>query len=155
MSAHLSAQRRGRQPDRAKAGHQHVVIAADSDLLQPLIDGAEAAGYLRTIGVGKLVGQGDQVLLFGQQEIGHAAVALPPVGAAIFLARARNHVAATAVVADSAPRDVINNHPVAFAETTAARTGLDDLPGGLVAGDDALVALRTLAEMLVIDTADV
>src|SRR5215471_9143279 len=97
----------------------------------------------------------DQVLLFGQHEFRHAAIALPAVGAPVLLAGAGDHVAAPAVLADAAAGNVIHDHALALAEPPAAGTGLDNLPARLVARDHALVALRTLAEMLVIDTPDI
>ena len=90
---------------------------------QAFVDGSEAAGHLRAIGVGELAGQGDQVLLLGEQVVGHAAVALPAVGAAIAFAGAGDHVAAAAVVAHAAAGDVIDDHAVALAESAAAGPG--------------------------------
>ena len=155
LRAQLAAERAGGQSHRTEAGDQHGVVAADADLLQTFVDRAEAAGHLRAIGVGEFVGQMDQVLLFGEQVLRHAAVALPAVGAAVLLAGAGDHVAAAAIVADAAAGDVIDDDAVAHAEAAAAGAGLDDLAAGLVAGDHALVAFGTLAQMLVIDAADV
>ena len=95
----------------------------------------------------------DEILLLGEQEFRHAAVALPAVGAPILLAGAGDHVAAAAIVADPAAGDVIDNDAVTHAEAPASGAGLDDLPAGLVAGHYALVAFGALAEMLVIDAA--
>src|ERR1035441_7568606 len=95
----------------------------------------------------------DQVLLLGQQELRHAAVSLPAVGAEIPGAGAGDHVAAAAIVAHSAAGDVIHNHPVAHAEAAASRARLDDLPARFVTGHHALIAFRTLAQVLVIDAA--
>ena len=153
--AELAAERAGGQAHRAQAGDQHGVIAVDADLFQALVDGAEAAGHLRAIGVGELVGQGDQVLLFGHHVLGHAAVALPAVGAAILLAGAGDHVAAPAIVAHAAAGDVIDNHAVAGLEAAAARARGDDLAARLVPGDHALVAFGALAQVLVIDAANI
>jgi hypothetical protein len=50
---------------------------------------------------------------------------------------------------------VIDDHTVANPKTTAPRTDLYNLATGLVTGDDSLVSLRTFAEMLVIDTANI
>jgi hypothetical protein len=50
---------------------------------------------------------------------------------------------------------VIDDDAVVFLELAATGAGLDDLAGGLVAGDDALVALGAFAEMLVIDAANI
>ena len=130
-------------------------FAADSDLLQAFVDGAEAAGHLRAVGVGQLIRKRDQVLLFGEQVIRHAAVALPAVSAAILRAGAGDHVAAPAVVADAAAGDVIDDHAIAGAEPAAARPGLRRSGRRFMSGDHALVALRTLAQMLVINAADI
>ena len=89
------------------------MIAADADLFQSLVDGAEAAGHLGAIGEREFVGQGDQILLLGQQELRHAAIALPAVGAPVFCAGAGDHVAAAAIVADAAAGDVIDDHAIA------------------------------------------
>src|ERR1035438_3467176 len=97
----------------------------------------------------------DQVLLLGEQVVRHAAVALPSVGAAVLLAGAGDHVAAAAIVAQAAAGDVIYDHAVAHDEAAASGPRLDDLPGGFVAGHHSLVAFRTLAQMLVIDAADI
>jgi hypothetical protein len=51
VGAQLAAERAGGQAHRAEAGDQHGVIAADADLLQALVDRAEAAGHLRAIGI--------------------------------------------------------------------------------------------------------
>ena len=82
LRSELAAKRGGGQADGAEAGDQHGVIAVDADLLQAFVDGAEAAGDLRAVGIGELVGQGDEVFLLGDHVVGHAAVALPAVGAA-------------------------------------------------------------------------
>jgi hypothetical protein len=155
VGAQLAAERAGGQAHRTEAGDQHRVVAADADLLQAFVDRAEAAGHLRAIGVGQLGGEMDQVLLLGEQVFRHAAVALPAVGAAVLFAGAGDHVAAAAIVAHPAAGDVIHDHAVAHAEAAAARARLDDLPARLVAGHHALVAFRTLAQVLVIDAADV
>jgi hypothetical protein len=41
----------------------------------------------------------DQIFLLGEQVIRHAAIALPAVGAAIFVAGAGDHITAAAIVA--------------------------------------------------------
>ncbi len=131
------------------------MIAVDADLLKPLVDSAESARNLRAVGIGKRIGQRDEVLLFGNHVVGHTAVALPAVSAAILLARARNHVAAPAIVAHAAAGNVIDNHAIAALEASAPRPLSHNLPAWLVAGDHALVAFRPLAEMLVINAANV
>src|ERR1019366_4430397 len=97
--AELPAKRPGRQTYRAEAGDQDGFVATYADLLQAFVHSAEAAGYLRAVRVSQLGGEVKQVLLLRQQIVGHAAVALPPVGAAVLFAGARDHVAAPAVVA--------------------------------------------------------
>src|ERR1022692_4001411 len=84
-----------------------------------------------------------------------STVALPPVGAAVLFAGARDHVAAPAVVAHSAARNVIDDHPVAHAETPAAGSCLHDLAGRLVPRHHSLVSFRSLAEVLMIDAPDI
>src|ERR1022692_2964893 len=84
-----------------------------------------------------------------------STVALPPVGAAVLFAGARDHVAAPAVVAHSAARNVIDDHPVAHAETPAAGTCLHDLAGRLAPRHHSLVSFRSLAQALMIDAPDI
>src|SRR5450759_4940756 len=98
------------------------MVARDADLLQSLVDRAEAAGHLRAIGIGQLGGEMDQVLLLGEQVFRHAAVALPAVGTAILGASAGDHVAAAAIVTQAAARNVIHDHAAAHAEAAASRT---------------------------------
>ena len=155
VRAQLSAERASGQSHGAQTGDQHRMIAADADLFQTFIHRAETAGHLGAIGIGQRVGEVDQVLLFGEQEFGHAAIALPAVGAAIFFAGAGDHVAAAAIVAHATAGDVIHDDAVAHGEAAASGAGLHDLAAGLVACHHALVTFRTLAQMLVINAADV
>ena len=121
----------------------------------PFVHRPEPAGHLRAVGVRQRVGQQDEVLLLREHVVGHAAVTLPAVRAPV-LAGARDHVAAPAVVAHAAPGDVVDDDAVAHLEAPAARAGGHDLPARLVARDHArLVALGPLAEVLVVDAADV
>src|SRR5208337_5608175 len=131
------------------------MIAVDADLLQALVHGAESACHLRAVGVGQLIGQRDQILLLGDHVLGHAAVALPAVGAAILVAGAGNHVAAPAVVAHAATGDVIDNDAIARFEAAAAFAHGHNLAAWLVPGDHALVTLGALAKMFVINAANV
>ena len=130
LRAQLAAERAGGQADGAEAGDEHGMVAADADLLQALVDGAESAGHLRAVGVGELVGQRDEVFFFGDHELGHAAIALPAVGAAIFLAGAGDHVAAAAIVAHAAAGDVIDDDAIARLEAAAAGARGDNLAAG-------------------------
>jgi len=50
---------------------------------------------------------------------------------------------------------VVHDHPVSRGKPAAAGTDRDDLTARLMTGDDALVRLRTLAEVLAVDGADV
>ena len=50
---------------------------------------------------------------------------------------------------------MIHDHAIAFAEAAASGAGLHDLPARLVPGDHSLVAFRPLAQMLVINAADI
>ena len=153
--AHRPREHRGREADRAEAGDEDGVVAADPDPLEALVDRAEAAGDLRAVRVGERVGSRDEVLLLGEDEGRHAAVALPAVRPAPG-AGAGDHVAAAAVVAQAAAGDVVDDDAVALREAAAAGAAPDDLPAGLVPRDHPrLVALRPLAEVLVVDAADV
>ena len=155
VRAEFAAKCAGGQTNGSEPGDEHGVIAVDADLLQALVDGAEAARHLRAIGVAEFRGQMDQVLLFGQQIVGHAAIALPAVSAAVTFAGAGDHVAAPAIVAHAAAGDVVDNHAIAHLEAAAALAGRDDLPARLVAGNHSLVALGALPQMLVIDAANI
>ena len=155
LRAEFAAERAGGEADGAEAGDEHRMIAVDANFLEAFVDGAESAGYLCAVGVGELVGKGDEIFFFGDHELRHAAVALPAVGAAILLAGAGDHVAAAAIVAHAAAGDVIDDDAVACFEAAAARAGGDDLAARLMASDDALVAFGSLAEMLVVDAANV
>ena len=101
------------------------------------------------------IGQRNQVLFLGQHELRHAAIALPAIGSPILFTGARNHVTAAAIVAHSASGDVIHNHAVARLETAATLARSHNLAAWLVPGDYALVAFRSLAQMLVINAADI
>ncbi len=153
--AQLAAERRRGQTDGAEAGDEHRVVAADADFFEAFVNRAEAAGNLRAVGIGERIGEVNQVLLLREKVIGHAAIALPAVGAAILFARAGNHVTAPAIVANAAAGNVVDDHAVAFAELAAAGPGLHDLAARFVARDDALVAFGAFAEVLVINAADV
>jgi hypothetical protein len=50
---------------------------------------------------------------------------------------------------------VINDDAISGMEAAASGPGFDDLTGGLVAGNDSLIAFRPFAQVLVIDAADV
>ena len=82
FGTHGLGQHQRRQAHRPQARHQDAIVAADADLLDGLVDRAEAAGHLGPVLVGQLVGQLDEVLLLRQDIGGHAAVALPAVGLA-------------------------------------------------------------------------
>ena len=149
------ADHRGREADRPETRDQHRVVAADADALDALVHGPEPARHLRAVRVGQRLGQQDEVLLLGQHVVGHASVALPPVRAPV-VARARDHVAAPAVVAHATTGDVVDDDAVTRLEAAAAGAGVHDLAARLVPGDHArLVALGPLAEMLVVDATDV
>ena len=155
VAAHGLRQHQRGQAHRAKAGDQHPVVAGNADLHQGLVAGAEAAGHLRAVLIGQLVGQGDQVLLVAQHVGGHAAVALPAVGRAVG-ALAGDVVAAPAIVANAAAGDVVHDHAVALLEALQALALFHDDAAGLVAGDHAgLVALGALAHVGAVDAADV
>src|ERR671925_650502 len=96
------------------------MISTDADLFNRLVNRSKAAGNLCAIRIGKLVRKSDKVLLFGDHVVGHAPVALPSISAPVFLAGARNHVAATAIVAYAAAGDVIHDHAIANRETPAS-----------------------------------
>src|SRR5437868_537855 len=131
------------------------MVAIDLNFLDGLVHCSKSTGHLRSIRVGKLIGESDEIFLLRNHVVGHSAIALPSIGAPELLARARDHVAAPAIVADSATRDVIHDHSVAHAKTPASRTNIYDLTTRLVTGDDSLIALGAFAQMLVVNTTDV
>ena len=131
------------QANRPQARDQQAVLAADLHPPQGLIGRAEAAGAEGPVDVGERVGKANAGVFLGQQVRGVAAVTLPAVGRPA-LAPATDHITVLALVADTAPGDMIDHHPVARLEPLAARPHLDDLPARLVAGDHPLVALRAL-----------
>src|SRR5690606_2898222 len=88
--AESPAEHRGGQADWSQAGDEHGIVAADPDLFQAFVHGAEAAGDLRSVEVGQLVRKQAEVLFFGEEVFGHAAIALPAIGAAVLLAGAGN-----------------------------------------------------------------
>src|SRR5208337_3983715 len=105
--------------------------------------------------IGERIGQSDEVFFFGDHVLGHAAVALPSVSAAILGAGAGDHVAATAIVANAAAGDVVDDDAIAGLEAAAPRTFRDNLAAGFVAGNNALISFRAFSEVLVINAADV
>src|ERR1022692_1166036 len=155
VGAQLAAKRASSQAHRPKPSNEHSVIAVDSDLFQALIHCAESARYLGAIGEREFIGKSDQVLLLGNHILGHSTVALPSVCSAILFAGTRNHVPAPAVVAHAAAGDVVHNHTIARFETATALALSHDLSAWLVPRDHSLVAFRPLAQMLVIDAANI
>ncbi len=83
-----------------------------------------------------------------------AAVTLAAVGRPA-AAPATDHITVAALVADPAPGDVVDYHPVTGPELLAAWPQLDDLPARLVTRDHTLVALGALAQVLAVDRPDV
>src|ERR1019366_995202 len=155
VRSQLSAERCRSQAHRPQAGDQYSVVAADSYLLKPLVNRAEAAGHLRSVGIAQTVGQVHEVLLLGDHIARHPAVALPAVGAAESGVRAGDHVAPPAVAAEAASGDVVYDCAVTDPVRLAAGPHRDDLAARLVAGYNALVPLGPLAEMLVVDASNV
>src|ERR1035437_4310330 len=131
------------------------MIAADADLFNSFVHGPKATAHLRTVGIGKLVWKGDEILFFGEHVLRHSAIALPAVGTTIFFTGAGDHVAATAVIAYAATGDMVDDNPIAHIEASAARAHFDDLATGFVAGDHALIPLRPLPKMFVINGANI
>jgi len=83
-----------------------------------------------------------------------AAIPLPAVRGAM-LAAATDHVPVLALIAHATARDVVDNGSIALMKALAARPNAHDLAARLVAGDDVLVPLRPLPEVLPVDGADV
>jgi hypothetical protein len=50
---------------------------------------------------------------------------------------------------------VVHKNAIASLEPATPQAGLHDQPGGLVAGNDSLVAFRALAKVLMVDATDI
>ena len=144
LRAELAGERGDGETDRAETSNKDGIGAADTDFLQTFESGAEAAGDLRAVSVREFRRESDEVLFFSEKVVGHATIALPAVGAPEVLAGAGDGVAAAAIVAETAARDVINDDAIALVKTAATRPGRDDLAAGFMSGYDALVAFRDL-----------
>ena len=83
-----------------------------------------------------------------------SAVALPAVSRPE-RRRTADHVAVAALFADAAAGNVIDHHSVADGEPTAAGSDRNHLAARLVSGDDTAVGLRSTAQMLAVDGADI
>ena len=155
LSAHRLGQHRSCQADRAQTRYKDRIVTADPDFFKAFVHCAKTTGYLCAIGIAKRIGKQYQIFFFSQQIICHPPIALPAIGSTVG-AGAGDHVTTAAVIADAAPRNVVNDDAVAFLEAPATRAGLDDLPAGLMSGDHAaLLALGTLAKVLVVDGTDI
>src|SRR5512141_2026381 len=86
LRSEFSAESCGGEPYRTQACDQDGMVTVDADLLKTLIHSSESACHLRAVGVRERIGKGDEVLLFGDHVVGHSAVALPAVSAAILFA---------------------------------------------------------------------
>ena len=120
-----------------------------------LVHRSEAARHLGAVLVRELAGKRDEVFLFRNHVIGHSAITLPTVCAPVFFAGAGDHVAAPAVIANSAAGNVINDHPVAHSKTTTAGANLHDLTAGLMAGNHSLITFGPFPKVLMVDATDV
>src|SRR5579864_135008 len=155
MDTQLTGQCRCCQSHGSQSGDQKGVVAVELNLLNRFVYGPKAAGNLRPICVGKLVWQRNEILLFRDHAVSHSAVTLPAVRSPVFLICAGNHVTAATVVANATARDVIHDHAVADNKAPTTRPHFDDFAAWLMACDDSLIALRSLAKMLVIYAADI
>ena len=71
-------------------------------------------------------------------------------------ARAGNRIAAAAIVADAAARDVVDDHAVALVEPPEPLALFDDHAARLVSGDGSgNIRLRALADVLAVNAADI
>src|SRR5579864_1104437 len=155
LDAQLTGQCRCCQSHGSQSGDQYGVVAVELNLLNRFVYGPKAARDLSPICVGELAWQRDEILLFRDHVVGHSAVTLPAVRSPVFLICAGNHVTAATVIANAAPRDVIHDHAVADFKAPATLSHLDDFAAWLMAGDNSLVTFGSLAEMLVINAADI
>jgi len=152
--AERAAEHRGREPDGSQARNQEPIVAADLHACDGFPRRAEAARDERTVDVREFVRERNAGRLFGEHVRCVTAVALPAVRRTK-LARARNHVAGLAILADAAAADVIDNDPMADSELLAAGTRLDDPAARFVTRNDVAIRFVADAEMLAIDRADV
>ena len=152
--AEVPAEHRGGQPDRTEPGDEQPVPSAHPATQQPFVCRPEAARDQRAVDVGQALGQRQARHRLGQHEVGMAAVALPAVGGP-GRCGAADRVADAALVAGAAAGDVVDRDALADLERRHPGPELDDVPAGLVAGDDALVGLGAVAEVLAVDRPDV
>src|SRR6266487_772820 len=106
------------------------------------IGGAAPAGNHSSIQIGQFIREGNQVTFFSQEKIGMASVSLPPIGSTL-RAGATNHPATTAIMAQAAATDVIDDHAITLLETLHTRANALDNATRLVADNDATVCLGT------------
>ena len=121
---------------------------------QPFVRGAEPAGHKRTVDVGQLVRQEDAGGLLGKQKFSVPAVALPAVGRAQ-RRRAADHVTVATLLADAAAGNVVHHNPIPNGEPTATGTHCRHLTARLVPGDHTPIRLRSTAQVLSVDRANI
>ena len=88
---------------RPQTRDQHRIISADPDFLQALHTLCRTRTPPARHRYKKAHPAANQIFLFGQQVIRHAAIALPAVGAPILFAGAGNHVSAPTIIAKPHP----------------------------------------------------
>ena len=152
--AHRTTEHRRGEPHRPEARDEQSVAAAHLRPQQPLVGRAEAAGDEGAVDEREGLREQEAGRLLGEEVVGMASVALPPVRGAEG-GVAPHGIPATALVAHPAAGDVVDDDAVADAQSPSARPHVHDLTTGLVAGDHALVGLGAVPEVLTVDRPDV
>src|SRR6266516_6923068 len=140
MGSHGPAQERRALANRPKTGDEDHIPSRYVRTQTGRIGGPASAGDHSPVPIGQLIRQGNQDPLLSQQEIGMSSVALPPIGGTL-RAGATNHPATTAIMAQAAATDVIDDHAITLLETLDTRADALDNTTRLVASNDATVCL--------------
>src|SRR6266487_4986435 len=142
MGSHGPAQERRALANRPQTGDEGHIPSRYVRTQTGRIGGPASAGDHSPVQIGQFFREGNQVPLFSQQEIGMASVALPPIGGTL-RAGATNHPATTAIMAQAAATDVIDDHAITLLETLDTRADALDNTAWLMATNNATVCLGT------------
>src|SRR2546426_7480052 len=141
ICSHGTAQECRAKSNRTQTGDENHIPPRCVRTKTGCIGGAAPAGNHSPIQISQFIREGNQVAFFSQQPIGVPSVALPPIGSTL-RAGATNHPATTAIMAQAAAIDVIDDHAITLLETLHTRADALDNATRLVTGNDATVCLR-------------
>src|SRR5438034_9670739 len=130
ICSHGTAQECRAKSNRTQTGDENHIPPRYVRTKTGCIGGAAPAGNHSSIQIGQFIRKGNEVAFFSQQPIGVSSVALPPIGSTL-RAGATNHPTTTAIMAQAAATDVIDDHAITLLETLHTR-----------ADNDATVCLR-------------